>query len=156
MMRNEKLHKKIHKKYLSRYLKGNGQNKKAGCACPTIQEAIRMIECWQEYKNSQPCPHEVPQAPSKLSLSNSDKTNHRPQGRKSIAEVLATVKTHKLEEFKLDDLMMAQDIKTIGRNGIRFLKSDYYDDTLYGLREKVLIKYSLFDLSKIKVFSTKG
>lgn len=52
--------------------------------------------------------------------------------------------------------MMAQEIKTIHRNGIRFLKQDYYDDTLYGIRDKAIIKYSLFDLSFIKVYSLKG
>lgn len=52
--------------------------------------------------------------------------------------------------------MMAQEVKTIGRNGIRFLKSDYFEDTLYGMREKVIIKYSLFDLNYIKVYSIKG
>lgn len=51
---------------------------------------------------------------------------------------------------------MAQEIKTIHRNGIRFLKQDYYDDTLYGIRDKAIIKYSLFDLSFIKVYSLKG
>ena len=52
--------------------------------------------------------------------------------------------------------MMAQEIKNIGRNGIRFLKADYFDEALYGLKEKAIIKYSLFDLSYIKVYSTKG
>jgi hypothetical protein len=52
--------------------------------------------------------------------------------------------------------MMAQEVKTIGRNGIRFLKQDYFDDTLYGIRDKAIIKYSLFDLSYIKVYSMKG
>ena len=52
--------------------------------------------------------------------------------------------------------MMAQEIKNIGRNGIRFLKADYYNDALYGLRQKVVIKYSLFDLSYIKVYTTTG
>jgi putative transposase len=36
------------------------------------------------------------------------------------------------------------------------MKADYYNEALYGLRERVLIKYSLFDLSKIKVFDIKG
>ena len=52
--------------------------------------------------------------------------------------------------------MMVTEIKKIGRNGIRFLKSDYYDECLYGLRTQVVIKYSLFDLSQIKVYSIKG
>ena len=51
---------------------------------------------------------------------------------------------------------MAQEIKTITSQGIRFLKADYYNDALYGLRQKVIIKYSLFNLSYINVFATSG
>ncbi|MDD3012586.1 MAG: transposase [Candidatus Gastranaerophilales bacterium] len=102
---------------------------------PTIQEAIQLIETWLEYKHSQPCPN-VPN--------------------KTIAEVLAEVKKQEIDEQELDDLMLAMEIKTIGRNGIRFLKSDYFDDSLYGIRDKAIIKYSLFDISYIKVYSMKG
>ena len=42
------------------------------------------------------------------------------------------------------------------RNGIRFLNCDYFDERLYGFKSKVLIKYNLFDLTKIKVFTPKG
>ena len=52
--------------------------------------------------------------------------------------------------------MMAQEIKTITSQGIRFLKADYYNDALYDLRQKVIIKYSLFELSYIKVYTTSG
>jgi putative transposase len=118
MKRNEKLHKEIHNGYI-----------------PTIEEAIRLIECWLEYKNSQPCPNV--------------------KG-KTIQQVLDSIKKEKIDISRLDDLMMAQEVKTIGRNGIRFLKSDYYDDNLYGIRGKAIVKYSLFDLSFVKVYTTKG
>ncbi|MEW5819230.1 MAG: transposase [Cyanobacteriota bacterium] len=118
MKRNEKLHKEIHNGYI-----------------PTIEETIRLIECWLEYRHSQPCSNV--------------------KG-KTIQQVLDSAKKQKIDIDKLDDLMMAQEIKTIGRNGIRFLKSDYYDDNLYGIRGKSIVKYSLFDLSFVKVFSTKG
>ena len=52
--------------------------------------------------------------------------------------------------------MMAHEVKTIQRNGIRFLNTNYYNDSLYGLKDRVMIRYSLFDLSKIKVYSEKG
>ena len=102
---------------------------------PTFEQANELIKEWLKFKHSQPC-------------SNAEN--------KSIQEVLDEVKKQKIDVNKLDDLMMAQEVKTIGRNGIRFLKSDYFDDTLYGLREKAVIKYSLFDLSSIKVYSMKG
>lgn len=102
---------------------------------PTIEQAIQMINSWLEYKNSLPC------------STCKDKT---------VAEMLATIEKQEINEQLLDDLMLATEIKTITSQGIRFLKADYYNDALYGLRQKVVIKYSLFDLSYIKVYTTAG
>ena len=102
---------------------------------PTIEETIKMIDMWLCFKNSQPCPN-VPN--------------------KTIAEVLAERKTQNIDINTLDDLMLATKVKTIQRNGIRFLNCDYFDERLYGFKSKVLIKYNLFDLTKIKVYTTKG
>ena len=102
---------------------------------PTIQQTIQMINSWLEYKNSLPCPN--------------DKS-------KTVKEMLNSVEKQEINPRALDDLMMAQEIKTITSQGIRFLKADYYNDALYGLRQKVVIKYSLFDLSYINVYTTSG
>ncbi len=118
MMRNEKLHKGWHNNYV-----------------PTIEETIKMIDMWLNFKNSQPCPN----APDK-----------------TIAEVLEERKCQNTNPDILDDLMLATEVKTIQRNGIRFLNCYYFDERLYGFKSKVLIKYNLFDLTKIKVFTTKG
>src|SRR5574344_2567203 len=118
MKRNEKLHRQIHNDFV-----------------PTIQDTIKMIDMWLNFKNSQPCPN----APDK-----------------TIAEVLENRKRQNINIDTLDDLMLATEIKTIQRNGIRFLNCDYFDERLYGFKNKVLIKYNLFDLTSIKVFTTKG
>lgn len=118
MMRNEKLHKQIHNDYI-----------------PTLDETIKMIDLWLNFKNSQPCPN----APDK-----------------TIAEVLEERKKQNIDINQLDDLMLATEVKTIQRNGIRFLNCDYFDERLYGFKSKVLIKYNLFDLTSIKVYTTKG
>lgn len=118
MMRNEKLHSTLHNNYVS-----------------TVDEAIKMIEMWLNFKNSQPCPN----APDK-----------------TIAEVLESRKQQNVDINLLDDLMLATEVKTIQRNGIRFLNCDYFDERLYGFKSKVLIKYNLFDLTSIKVYTTKG
>ena len=102
---------------------------------PTIEETIKMIDMWLSFKNSQPCPN----APDK-----------------TIAEVLDSRKRQNIDIKTLDDLMLAAEVKTIQRNGIRFLNCDYFDERLYGFKSKVLIKYNLFDLTKIKVFTPKG
>ena len=108
------------------------------CHCdyfPTIEETIKMIDVWLSFKNSQPCPN----APDK-----------------TIAEVLGERKRQNININTLDDLMLATEVKTIQRNGIRFLNCDYFDERLYGFKSKVLIKYNLFDLTNIKVYTPKG
>ncbi len=102
---------------------------------PTIEETIKMIDMWLSFKNSQPCPNTP------------DKT---------IAKVLSERKKQNIDINTFDDLMLATDVKTIQRNGIRFLNCDYFDERLYGFKSKVLIKYNLFDLTNIKVYTPKG
>ncbi len=102
---------------------------------PTIEETIKMIDMWLRFKNSQPCPNAL------------DKT---------VAEVLEERKRQNIDINALDDLMLATEVKTIQRNGIRFLNCDYFDERLYGFKSKVLIKYNLFDLTSIKVYTPKG
>ena len=102
---------------------------------PTIEETIKMIDMWLSFKNSQPCPN----APDK-----------------TIDEVLAERKRQNIDKNMLDDLMLATEVKTIQRNGIRFLNCDYFDERLYGFKSKILIKYNLFDLTSIKVYTPKG
>ncbi len=102
---------------------------------PTIEEAIQLIESWLEFEYSQPCPHVK------------DKTKK---------EVLIEGRGEGVEIDELDDLMMEEKIANISRNGIRFLKAEYWDEALYGIRDNVIIKYSLFDLSYIKVYDKKG
>ena len=102
---------------------------------PTIEETIKMIDMWLSFKNSQHCQN----APNK-----------------TIAEVLSERKRQNIDINTLDDLMLATEVKTIQRNGIRFLNCDYFDERLYGFKSKVLIKYNLFDLTSIKVYTQKG
>ena len=111
-MRNEKLHRSWHNEFI-----------------PTIEETIKMIDMWLNFKNSQPCPN----APDK-----------------TIAEVLSERKRQNIDINTLDDLMLATEVKTIQRNGIRFLNCDYFDERLYGFKSKVLIKYNLFDLATLR------
>ena len=102
---------------------------------PTIEETIKMIDMWLSFKNSQPCPN----APDK-----------------TVAEILSERKRQNIDINTLDDLMLATEVKTIQRNGIRFLNCDYFDERLYGFKSKVLVKYNLFDLASIKVYTPKG
>lgn len=102
---------------------------------PTIEQALILVREWLKFKHSQPCPN--------------DRT-------KTIQQMLDSIQRQNINESQLDDLMMDAVVKHIGRNGIRFLKADYFNDALYGIRGKCVVKYNLNDLSYIKIYSIKG
>lgn len=102
---------------------------------PTVQEVIKYIDCWIDYHNSKPCP------------------NDRSM---TIKECLNTVQKQDIDKNILNDLMMKTEARTINKHGITFLGMHYRSDVILGLRDKVYIRYSLFDLSKVHVYSMKG
>ena len=102
---------------------------------PTVQETIKFIDCWLEFHNSKPCPN--------------DRS-------KTIQEMLNEISKNKIDKNILNDLMMKTEARTINKHGITFLGMHYRSDYLLDLREKVFIKYSLFDLSNVLVYSMKG
>ncbi len=102
---------------------------------PTVSEASKYINSWIEFHNNQPCPN--------------DRT-------KTIKECLNSVQKQNIDVQRLDDLMMKTEGRTINKHGITFLNMHYRSEAILGIRDKVNIRYSLFDLSKINVYSTKG
>lgn len=109
--------------------------KKYGGWVPTIEEVNRIIGGWvKEYANR---PH---------------------RGLKGLCpgEVFATGRGPGVDEKALRHLMMPPEIKPVHRNGISFLGRNYYDAALYGLRDRVLIKYDFEDLSRILVYDMTG
>lgn len=122
MNRNEKLHLQLH----NHQTKGN---------IPTVQDVIKYINAWLEYRNQKACP------------------NNRSR---SIQEVLNSVRKQDINKSALDYLMMKTESRTINKHGITFLGMHYRSDVILGLRDKVYVRYSLFDLSKVHVYSIKG
>ena len=102
---------------------------------PTVAEASKYINSWIEFHNNQPCPN--------------DRT-------KTIKECLNSVQKQNIDIQRLDDLMMKTEGRTINKHGITFLNMHYRSEAILGIRDKVNIRYSLFDLSKVNVYSTKG
>ena len=117
---------KLHRK-LHRKMTGN--------YIPTVQEVIKYIDCWIDYHNSKPCPN---------------------NGQMTIKECLNTVQKQNIDKNILNDLMMKTEVRTINRGEITFLGLHFRNDFLIDLREKVFIRYSLFDLTKVHVYSVKG
>lgn len=140
LKRNEKFHSNLHNTLLVGGVKRARSEADSSPLppiryIPTIEETMKMIDMWLKFKNSQPCTN----APNM-----------------TIAEVLENRKKQNIDKSLLDDLMLATEVKTIQRNGVRFLNCDYFNERLYGLRGKVLVKYNLFDLTSVKVFTQKG
>lgn len=103
---------------------------------PTLEQVVNFIWNWvQKYHYEQPCPHIAGE---------------------TIGKVLESGKGEGVNIETLDDLMMVREIKKIYRNGILFLKNNYYDEALFGYKKEVIIKYSLFNLSSIKVYKLNG
>lgn len=102
---------------------------------PTVQDVIKYIDCWIDYHNSKPCPND---------------------SSKTIQEILNGIERQDISKNILNDLMMKTETRTINKHGITFLGLHYRSDVLLDLRETVFIRYSLFDLSKIYVYSMKG
>ncbi len=117
---------KLHRK-LHRKMTGN--------YIPTVQEVLKYIDCWIDYHNSKICPN------------NENKT---------IKEMLQQVEKQDIDKNILNDLMMKTEVRTINRGEITFLGLHFRNDFLIDLREKVFIRYSLFDLTKVYVYSVKG
>lgn len=109
--------------------------KTTGGQIPTVQQVIKCLDFWLNYHNSKPCSN-VPGM--------------------TIKEVLNTVQRQDIDKNLLNDLMMKTETKVIHRNGVRFLGNNYYNEALFGLREPVYVRYSLFDLSKVHVYTVKG
>ena len=109
--------------------------KMTGNYIPTVQEIIKYIDCWIDYHNSKPCPNNE---------------------QMTIKECLNTVQKQNIDKNILNDLMMKTEVRTINRGEITFLGLHFRNDFLIDLREKVFIRYSLFDLTKVCVYSVKG
>ena len=71
-------------------------------------------------------------------------------------QVLDEVQKQNININILNDLMMKTECRRINKHGITFLNMHYRSEAILGLREQVFIRYSLFDLSKIFVYSAKG
>lgn len=61
-----------------------------------------------------------------------------------------------IDKKELLYLMMKEDVATIYQNGIRFLGDYYWNDALYGYRDKVTIRYDFLDLDAVYVYDPHG
>ncbi len=75
---------------------------------------------------------------------------------KTRKQVFDEGRGHGVNPADLDDLMMSVTIARLGRNGVRLFGQEYFNEALYGLMTEVVVKYSLSDLTKVKIYTVKG
>jgi len=103
---------------------------------PTIEQAKLIIENWlNEFHRKKACPH--------------NKTI-------TIREAFESGIGKGIDADMLDELMMSECVRSAKRNTIKLFGLEYECAELYGLEDKFTIKYSLFDITKIKIYSLKN
>lgn len=102
---------------------------------PTIEQAVLGINAWLDFYRSRECPN---------------------VSGKTIGEVFNEGRGDGVDITALDDLMMAQEERKICRNGVRMFNTYYWNSALYGINDTVVVKYSLLDITKVKVYSKCG
>ncbi len=83
-------------------------------------------------------------------------TQHPTLKGKQKGQVFESGRGPGIDQGKLNDLMLDSEIKRIGRNGISFLGADYFHESLYGLREQVVIRYDFCDIAHVHVYAKNG
>lgn len=103
---------------------------------PTIEQANYIIAAWAwgEYA----------------------KRPHRGLNGRTPESVWEAGKGPGIDEAGLDYLMMSYQPKTIHQNGITLFGVNYYDEALYGYREKVLVRYDILDLERAHIYTADG
>lgn len=142
MKRGEKLHLEMHQQQT----KGK---------IPTVQQVIKYIDCWLEFHNRKPCPNDRSKSIQEM-LDGVQADCRQSAERSGDTFYAGNQAKQKINPQVLNDLMMKTECRTINKHGITFLGMHYRSDVILGLRDKVYIRYSLFDLSKVHVYSAKG
>ncbi|MEW6263357.1 MAG: Mu transposase C-terminal domain-containing protein [Thermodesulfobacteriota bacterium] len=105
--------------------------RKYGGWAPTLDQAYRIIDAWIADYAGRP---------------------HSALGGRTPLEVFEAGRGPGVDETALRHLMMSQEIKTINRNGVCFRGRNYFDEALYGLRDRVLIRYDDLDPDSVLVY----
>ena len=103
-----------------------------GGVTPTLEQAHRAIAAWFDVYARRP------------------QSGHL--AGKTPWQVFTAGQGNGVDPAELYELMMAEEIKTIRRRGIKFLGQWYYDPMLYGRKHQVLIRYDLQDRTSILIY----
>ena len=98
---------------------------------PKLEEVNSLIHQWRDFYVVQPL---------------------RGRRNKTAKEVFDPGRGQGIDPLALCFLMMSAEVKSIRRNRLTFHGFDWTGDCLYGLTGKVIVRYSLSDMSKVYVF----
>ena len=103
---------------------------------PTVEEADYIIAAWAwgEYA----------------------KRPHRGLKGRTPESIWEAGKGPGVDDDGLNYLMMSYEPKAIHRNGVTLFGVNYYDEALYGYREKVLVRYDILNLERVYIYSVDG
>lgn len=101
----------------------------------SIEEAKEYINLWLNYAGAQENPYV--------------------KG-KTRREVFESGRGPGVDIARLDELMLAMKVTRLSRNGVRLFGQEYYNEALYGLQTEVLVRYSLMDLGKVRLYDLRG
>lgn len=81
---------------------------------------------------------------------------HSGLGGKCPGEVFAAGRGQGLDHAQIRYLMMHEEVAHLHNNGIKRFGGEYWNEALYGLRDKVCIRYDWHDLRQVWVYRTDG
>ena len=81
---------------------------------------------------------------------------HSGLGGKCPGEVFAAGRGEGLDHAAIRYLMMHEEVAHLHNNGIKRFGGEYWDNALYGLRDKVYIRYDWHDLRQVWVYRLDG
>jgi putative transposase len=110
---------------------------------PDIPEVYQWLKDWQGYY---------------LNMAHPNPFRRGKEGQKlTRGQVFDEGRGPGVNEEELNFMMMSMEIRTIRQNGIHFLGRNYWNENLYGLKDRVVIRYSWENVgSRIYVYDRNG
>ena len=109
---------------------------------PSIQEVHQWLSSWQGYYLAMPHPNSFRRGPTGQ--------------RQTRGQVFESGRGPGVNPDELNYMMMSMEIRTIRQNGIQFMGRHYWNENLYGLKDRVVIKYDFSDLDRVYIYDRNG
>jgi len=110
---------------------------------PSIPEVYQWLTSWQGYYLAMPHPNPFRRGPEGQ--------------RQTRGQVFESGRGLGVNPEELNYMMMSMEIRTIRQNGIHFLGRNYWNENLYGLKDRVVIRFAWEEMgSRIYVYDRNG